>query len=32
VPVAGIVESIAVQPGQQVKSRQLLVQIKPDAA
>jgi geranyl-CoA carboxylase alpha subunit len=29
-PIAGVVESVSVQAGQQVKSRQLLVQIKPD--
>ncbi|WP_428312617.1 acetyl/propionyl/methylcrotonyl-CoA carboxylase subunit alpha [Hydrocarboniphaga sp.] len=30
-PIAGVVESIGVQAGQQVKTRQLLVQIRPDA-
>jgi len=30
-PIAGVVDSVSVQPGQQVKSRQLLLQIKPDA-
>jgi geranyl-CoA carboxylase alpha subunit len=29
-PIAGVVESVSVQAGQQVKSRQLLVQIRPD--
>ena len=29
-PVAGDIETVAVQVGQQVRSRQLLVQLRPD--